>query len=147
MRVAESDELVTEDHGHRVSAFEAAHRLPYRLPDREPPFQLPHGRRRNIGRVRGRVELEAVFGQAIPQLPGVHEVAVVGNGHVDVAATAELGLGVLPGSGAGRRVADVAERQVPGFEGCEAWSVEDLRDEAHVAHRGRALAIGDGDAR
>src|SRR5215210_1974393 len=96
MRVAKSDELVTEDHGHRVSALEAAHRAPDRLPGREPPFQLPHGRRRDVRRVRGRVEPEAVFGQAVPQLPGVYEVAVVGHGHVYVAATAELGLGILP---------------------------------------------------
>ena len=32
------------------------------------------------------------------------------------------------------------------LEGREARAVEDLRDEAHVAHRGRALAVGDGDA-
>src|SRR5215204_1829621 len=96
MRVAESNELVTEDHGHRVSALEAAHRTPDRLPGREPPFQLPHGRRRDVRRVRGRVEPEAVLGQAVPQLPGVYEVAVVGHGHVYVAATAERGLGILP---------------------------------------------------
>src|SRR5829696_6386840 len=146
MRVPKGDELVTEDHGHRVSAFEAAHRPPDRLPDREPTLQLPHGRRRYIGRVRGRVEPEAVFCQAIPQLLGVNEVAVVGDGHVYIASTAELGLGVLPGGGAGRRVADVAEGQVSGLEGRKARSVEDLRDEAHVAHRGRALPVGDGDA-
>src|SRR5919107_5182414 len=147
MRVPKSDELVTEDHSYRVSAFEAAHRLPDRLADRQAALQLPHGRGRYVGRVRGRVEPEAVFCQAVPQPLGVHEVAVVGDGHVYVAATAELGLGVLPGSRAGRRVADVAEGQVPGLEGREARSVEDLRDEPHVAHRGRALPVGDGDAR
>src|SRR5918994_4821029 len=97
MRVPKSDELVAEDHGHRVSAFEMAHRPPDRLTDREPPLQLPHGRRRNVGRVRGRVEPEAVLGQVIPQLPGVYEVAVVGHGHVYVAAPTELRLGILPG--------------------------------------------------
>src|SRR5215211_3615810 len=40
MRVPKGDELVTEDHGHRVSAFEAAHRPPDRLPDREPPLEF-----------------------------------------------------------------------------------------------------------
>src|SRR5829696_417305 len=147
MRIPKSDELVTEDHSYRVSAFEAAHRLPDRLPDREPTLQLPHGRGRYVGSVRSRVEPEAILGQSIPQLPGVYEVAVVGDGHVYVAATAELGLCVLPGSGAGRRVADVAEGQVSGLEGGEARSVENLRDEPHVAHRGRALPVGDGDAR
>src|SRR5215208_1500722 len=147
MRVPKSDELVTEDHGHRVSAFEMAHRTPDRLTDREPPLQLSHGRGRYEARVRSRVEPEAVLGQAITQLPGVYEVAVVCHGHVYVAATAELGLGVLPGGGAGRRVAYVAEGQVSILEGCEAWSVEDLRDEPHVTHRGRALPVGDGDAR
>src|SRR5215203_4921582 len=146
VRVAESDELVTEDHGHRVSAFEAAHRLPDRLPDREPPLQLPHGRGRDVRRVRGRVESEAVLSQAIPQLPGVHEVAVVGDGHVHVTATTELGLSILPRGGAGRRVADVAKSEVSGLKSRQARSIEDLRDEAHVAHRGRALAIRDGDA-
>src|SRR5215213_630593 len=33
-----------------------------------------------------------------------------------------------------------------GLEGGEARAVEDLRDEAHVAHRGRALSVRDGDA-
>src|SRR5215212_1701069 len=147
MRVPKCDEFVTEDHGHRVSAFEMAHRTPDRLTDREPTLQLPHGRGRYEGRVRGRVEPEAVLGQIIPQLFGVYEVAVVGHGDVYVAATAELGLGVLPGGGSRRRVADVAEGQVSGLEGGEARSVEDLRDEAHVSHRGRALAVGDGDTR
>src|SRR5215218_8855056 len=32
-----------------------------------------------------------------------------------------------------------------GLEGGEARFVEDLRDEPHVAHRGRALPVGDGD--
>src|SRR5215210_2659115 len=147
MRIPKSDELVTEDHGNRVCAFEAAHRPPDRLTDREPTLQLPHGRGRYVGRVRSREESEAVLSQAIPQLSGIYEVAIVGDGHVYVASTAELGLGVLPGGGAGRRVADVAEGQVSGLEGGETWSVEDLRDEAHVAHRGRALPVGDGDAR
>src|SRR5918993_549864 len=147
MRVTESDELVTEDHSHRVSTFEAAHRPPDRLPDREPALEFPHRSGRDIGGIRGRVEPEAVLGQAIPQLSGVYEVAIVGDGHVYVASTAELGLGVLPGGGAGRRVADVAEGQVSGLEGGETWSVEDLRDEAHVSHRGRALPVGDGDTR
>src|SRR5919112_542025 len=84
--------------GDGVSAFEAAHRLPDRLPDREPTLQLPHGRGRYVGGVRSRVEPEAVLGQAIPQLPGVYEVAVVGDGHVYIASTAELGLCILPGS-------------------------------------------------
>src|SRR5918993_1519866 len=127
-------------------SFETAHRTPDGLPDREPTLQLPHGRGRYVGRVRRRVELQAVFCQAIPQPLSVYEVAVVGNGHVYVAATAELRLGVLPGSRPGRRVADVAEGQVSGLEGRQAWSVEDLRDETHVAHRGRALPVGDGDA-
>src|SRR5215211_7141944 len=64
MRVAESDELVAEDHGHRVSAFETAHRPPDRLPDRASPLQLPHRSSRDIRRIRSRVEPEAVFGQA-----------------------------------------------------------------------------------
>ena len=96
MGVAESDELVAEDHGHRVGAFEVAHRLPDRLSHGEPPLQLPHGRGRDVGRVRGRVEPETVRSQAIPQLPGVYKVPVVGDCHVYVAAATELGLGVLP---------------------------------------------------
>jgi hypothetical protein len=35
----------------------------------------------------------------------------------------------------------VAERQVSGFEGGEARTVEDLRDEAHVTHGGRDFAV------
>ena len=121
-----------------------AHRLPHGLAHRVPPLQLPYGRRGYVRRVRGGVEPEAVLGQAVAQLAGVYQVAVVGDGHVHVAAAAELGLGVLPGGGAGRRVADVAQRQMSGFQGGEARAVEDLRDEAHVAHGGRALPVGDG---
>ena len=110
----------------------------------EAALQLPHGRRGYVGRVRGGVEPEAVLGQAVPQFPGVYQVAVMGHGHVNVAAPAELGLGVLPGGGAGCGVADVAQRQMSGFEGGEARAVEDLRDEAHVAHGGRAFPVRDG---
>src|SRR5215203_2980410 len=41
----------------------------------------------------------------------------------------------------------MAEGQMSGLQSRETWSVEDLRDEAHVAHRGRALPVGDSDAR
>ena len=142
--VAESDELVAEDHGHRVGAFETPHRLPDGLAHGASPLQLPDRGGGYVRRVGGGVEPEAVLGQIVTQLPGVYEVAVVGDGHVHVAAPAELGLGVLPGGGAGRGVADVAQRQMTGLQGGEARAVEDLRDETHVAHGGRSFPIRDG---
>src|SRR5215210_1862289 len=35
---------------------------------------------------------------------------------------------------------------MPVLQSRESRAVEDLRDEAHVTHRGRAFAVGDGDA-
>jgi hypothetical protein len=68
----------------------------------------------------------------------------VGDGDVELAAAVELGLGVLPRGGAGGRVPDVTQSNVPGLERSEPRLIENLRDEAHVAHGGRPLAVGDG---
>src|SRR5262249_25042771 len=55
------------------------------------------------------------------------------------------GLGVAPGARSGRRVADVADREVA-FEWCEPAFVEDLGDETHVLDDGDRLAVADRDA-
>ncbi len=145
VRVAESDQLVAEDHGHRVGPFEPAHSLSHRLAYRMPPLQLAHSRRGDVRGVRGRVEPEAIPLELLAQGPGVDEVPVMGHRHVHVAPASELGLGVLPGSGAGSRVADVAEGEVPVLEGGQTRAVEDLRDEAHVPKGGSPFAVGDRD--
>jgi hypothetical protein len=114
------------------------------LADRTALFQFLHGRGGYKGRVRGRVELEALLRELPPQAHGVHQVAVVGDGDVELAAAVELGLGVLPRRGAGGRVPDVTQGDMPGLERGEPRLVEDLGDEAHVTHGRRPLAVGDG---
>src|SRR6266542_3706001 len=55
-------------------------------------------------------------------------------------------LGVPPLRGAGGRVARVADRDLA-VEAAQLLLVEDLGDEAHVAQRGQATVVGDGDPR
>src|ERR687898_3236821 len=144
VRVAEGDELVAEDHGHRVGPLKAPHGRPHRLAHGPALFEFLHGGGRDKGRVRGGVELEALPRKLLPQTHGVHQVAVVRNSDVELAAAVELGLGVLPGGRARRRVSDVAQSDVPGLKCGEPGGVEDLRDEAHVTHGRGARAVGDG---
>src|SRR3712207_6194333 len=71
MRVAEGDELVAEDHGHRVSSLEAPHGTPHRLAHRSTLLEFPHSGGGDKGRVRGGVELEALLGELLPEPRGV----------------------------------------------------------------------------
>ena len=99
------------------------------------------------------VELNATpaLEQLVVQLDGVDQVAVVRQRELAAGAVGALGalhrLGVLPGVGAGRRVAHVADRELAG-ERAQVVLAEDLADEAEVAARDDVpAAVGGGDAR
>ena len=82
--------------------------------------------------------------QLAVQLDRVDEVAVVGERDLAPVGAPD-GLGVLPRVRAGRRVADVPDRHVAA-QRAQLLLVEDLVDEALVAHRHDVAALGDGDA-
>ena len=84
-------------------------------------------------RVRARDELHAVREQLGAQLLDVHEVAVVPQRDRARAPVVDERLRVRPPVRAGRRVARVADRDLAGKR-LQLLLVEDLRDEAHVAH-------------
>ena len=84
------------------------------------------------------------------QLDGVDEVAVVGERELAAVAAGPVaavhGLRVLPLVGAGRRVADVADREVAA-QRAQVVLLEDLRDEAERALGDDVAAVvGRGDA-
>ena len=100
-----------------------------------------------VGRVRGqqrgddlgvrrRAEGDLALAQLGVQLDGVDEVAVVGERELAAVAAGAVaavdGLGVLPLVGAGRRVADVADREVAA-QRPQVVLLEHLRDEAERA--------------
>ena len=80
------------------------------------------------------------------QLGGVDEVAVVPERDGARLAVVDERLRVRPLGAAGRRVPRVADRDLAA-QAPEAPLVEDLADEAHLAHRGQPAALGDGDPR
>ncbi len=88
--------------------------------------------------VRGRLEDRPFGDQVGPQLLGIGQVAVVGEGEGALAVTGEDRLGVGEDRGAGRRVPGVTDRHVTGKAG-EHRVGEDVGDEAHAA-------VGAGDA-
>jgi hypothetical protein len=94
------------------------------------------------------VELAGGAGQAgdhLAQLVGVDQVAVVTQRDGAVVGRAEGGLRVLPGAGAGRRVAGVTDRDVT-LERLERGVVEDLGDQAHVLVDQDLPAVADRDS-
>ena len=96
----------------------------------------------HVGVRPDRVPVEA---ELVGQLDRVRQVPVVAEGEAGVARRAVDRLGVVPGAGAGRGVADLADGQVAVQRG-QAALVEDLGDEAHVLHHGDRLAVAHGDA-
>ena len=79
------------------------------------------------------------------ELVGVDQVAVVAERDGAVDGGPEGRLRVLPGRGAGRGVARVADREVA-LERLERRLVEDLRDQAHVLVDQDLAAVADRDA-
>ena len=78
------------------------------------------------------------------QVDRIGEVAVVGESDRGGADLAMNRLGVLPAIGAGRRIAGVADADVPVEDG-QGGLVEDLGNQSHVLEDGDGLAIGGGD--
>ena len=140
--VAEGDDAVLRHDDRRVGALGPAHHVGDGVLD---PIGLVRREQRgdDLG-VRRRAERDAGGAQLGVQLDRVDEVAVVRER--DLAAVgAPDGLGVLPRVGAGRRVADVADRHVAA-QRAQLLLVEHLVDEALVAHRHDVAALGYGDA-
>ena len=79
------------------------------------------------------------------EVVGVDQVAVVAERDRAVGGRAECRLRVLPGAGAGGRVARVPDREVA-LERVEGGLVEDLRDQPHVLVDQDLPAVADRDA-
>ena len=112
-------------------------------------------RRDQAGVVGGGLDVPGVQGQLtlrvrqlldeLSQLVGVDQVAVVAERDRPVGGRAEGRLGVVPGAGAGRGVAAVADRQVA-LERVERRLVEDLGHQSHVLVDQDLPAVADRDA-
>ena len=141
VRVAEGDDRVLGHHHGRVGALEPRHHLRDRVLDR---LAVVGGEQRGDDlRVGGAAELDPAPLQLAPELDRVGQVAVVGEGDL-AAVVAPDRLRVLPGAAAGGRVADVADRHVA-LERLQLLLVEDLGDQARVAHRRDVAALAGGD--
>ncbi len=93
-----------------------------------------------VGRGGGRAT------QAGHQLLRVHQIPVVPQGECSDAIVLEDRLRVVPGGGAGGRVAGVPHGEVP-LEGRQRGLVEDLRDQPEVLVDQDVMAVGDRDTR
>ena len=141
--VAEGDHAVGGHDDGREAALEARHDVLDRVLDR---LRLVRGEQRGDDlRVRGRAERDAPLPQLGVQLDGVDEVAVVAERDLAPVGAPD-GLRVLPRVGARGRVADVRDGHVP-LQRAQLLLVEDLVDEALVAHRHDVAALGRRDAR
>ena len=88
--------------------------------------------------------VDALLAQLLVQLDDVDEVAVVAERDLAPVGAVDR-LRVLPRVGAGRAVADVADRHVA-LQRAQLLLVEDLVDEALVAHGHDVAALRRGDA-
>ena len=78
----------------------------------------------------------------VGQVRGVDQVAVVAEDEAGVAGLPVDGLGVAPGAGPGRGVADVADGEMA-LERRQRAAVEDVGDQAHVLDDGDGVAVAD----
>ena len=84
--------------------------------------------------------------QHFPQLGGIGQVPVVGQGHAALAVVDEQGLGVEAAVGAGGGVAHVAHGDVALSQGFQAGAVEDLSHQARVPPGAEDPVVVQGDA-
>ena len=141
VRVAEGDEPALDDRDDRVRALEPGHRVRDRLLERRLVVRDQRGDHLAVG---ARAQADALRGELLAERVGVGQVAVVPERDRPRPALVDERLRVRPLRRAGRRVAGVADRDLA-LQALELALVEDLRDEAHVAHRGDVPAVGDGD--
>jgi hypothetical protein len=121
-RVPKSDDGVRGHDHRRISAAQVAHHRRDRVLDAL--RGVGGDQRRDDLRVGGRAEARALLEQLVVERDRVDQVAVVGE-RDGTAVVPVHRLGVLPARATGGRVADVADRHLPG-EGLEAPLVEDL---------------------
>jgi hypothetical protein len=143
VRVAEADELPfgEEDRGER--AFDPAHRAGDRLVERE---LVACDQRRDDFGVRGRAKTRAVGQKARAQFARVRQVSVMAERDGPCPALLDDRLRVRPVRRARCGVARVPDGHLAG-QAAELLLTEDLRYEAHVAERGDAPFVRDGDPR
>ena len=82
--------------------------------------------------IRGGVEDGAPLLQPVPQLQGIGQVPVVGQGHAPLAVVDQQGLDVMPAVGAGGGVAHVAHGDAALPQGPEPVPGEDLAHKARI---------------
>ncbi len=99
----------------------------------------------NLG-IAGGVEDAAGKLQLLPQLGGVHQVAVVGHRHGALDVVNDHGLGVGPAAGAGGGVPDMAHSHLPLAQGGQDVLGEDLAHQPQVLMVADDPVIADGDA-
>src|SRR5512136_184279 len=144
-RVPEGVEDAVEHEDDRVRAPEDVEAVDDGLLDLPRlPELVDDGRGDDLG-VGGRGEDLAVLLELAPELGGVHQVPVVGDGEVVVAEPEVKGLGVLGEVRAGRGVPDMADPDLARELG-EDSVVEDLGDEAHALVLVEAGAVPGRDA-
>ena len=147
VRVAEGDDAVLGHDHDREGAAQARQHVGDRVLDALGGVRGDH--RGDDLRVGGRAERDAALEQLVVQLQGVDQVAVVRQRDLAPRAVGALRalhrLGVLPGVGAGRRVAHVADRELAG-ERAQVVLAEHLADEAELAAGDDVpAAVGRGD--
>ena len=142
VRVAEGDDRVLGHRHGRVGAAQPRHHVGDDVLDEA--AVVGGEQRRDDLRVRGAAEGDAALLQLVPELDRVGQVAVVGERDLAPVVAPDR-LRVLPGAAAGGRVADVADRHVA-RQRPQLLLVEDLGDEAGVAHRRDVAALAGGDA-
>ena len=141
VRVAEGDDRALGHHHGRVGALQPRHHVGDRVLDE---LAAVGGEQRGDDlRVGGAAEVDPALLQLGPELDRVGQVAVVGERQL-AAVVAPDRLRVLPGAAAGGRVAHVADRHVA-LQRLQLLLVEDLGDEARVAHGGDVAALAGGD--
>ena len=142
VRVAEANHLRLVHHDRREGSRDLRHGELYTLDERAGVLA---DECRDYLRIGGGLEGDARGLELLAQLGGVRQVAVVRERERATRAVADDRLGVLPAGRARRGVAGVADGR-DALERLEGRLVEDLRDEAQLAHRGDASAVGDGNA-
>jgi hypothetical protein len=143
VRVPKREQLALGERDGGVRALEPRHRAGRSFRERR---RVVRDQRRDRLRVGRGAELRPLEGQRRPEVGRVRQVAVVADRHGAHPPVMDERLRVRPGVRAGRGVARVPDRDVAG-QRLQLLLVEDLRDEAHVAHRGEPPAVGDCDSR
>src|SRR5215831_1725525 len=95
--------------------------------------------------VGARLKDRSLADERVLQFAGIHQIAVVADGHLSVRAVDQKRLRVRDAALSSRRVADMSDRQLP-RECRQRRAAEDVGYVAHGASQSHGVAIGRGDA-